>query len=681
MKLFSRLILGLLAFAACVALHPLRASAAVLSLLPEKTSLEVGETFKVPVLLDTRGQEINAVEIELEFPADKLQVVSPNTGSSIIEIWAGQPKFNNSTGIIQMRGGIPNGLIISGGLVTTLEFRVKASGSASLQFKPTTKVLANDGFGTDVLTSAPGIVLTAILPKPQGPIVSSPTHSDQSRWYPNADVLFQWAADDGVEGYSYILNDEALFEPDTILEGQATSISYTALSSGTHFFHIRALRGGLWGGTTHFQVNIDAAPPAGFVIEAIPSNRTSDRQPVLKFFTTDAQSGMDHFEIKVISLNPTSAENAGSDTFFSEAQSPYVLPVLELGDYDVIVRAYDKAHNSKEEKLRLHIVTAAFSLVQDDGLQITPGFLLTWTWVWLLSLCILLFFGFAAWRLKHLPAKLGMHPSKGEVPDVVRKQLEELRAYQRKYGKIAIMVLAVIGLGILRPVFAAPLPAVSGEILTPPTITTISKDLTTADSFYVGGETVTPHTTVVLYWNNLTTGETLSTVTTSDDSREWFYHHNAALKIGNYVLWAQSRIGETISPPSPQFTMVVRSDTLQIGPTHVRYEAVYLTIIGILLAVMFTLGGIIVRRWRVIHIKHKRFMEELRASEESIRRGFAVLRRDLEVEFAGIKDLSANRSLTKEERARERQIEADIEAIQKRIGKEIWDLEEIENEK
>lgn len=656
--------------------------AATLTLLPSDTDLEVGDTFDVAVVLDTEDVDVNAIEIEIEFPADKLQVVSPNTGRSVIEIWAGQLRFNNKLGLIEMRGGIPGGLNIKNGLVTTIQFRVRSSGSAAIQFTSKTTVLANDGLGTDVLVRTPGVILSANPPKPAGPIVTSPTHSEQGRWYANGDVLLEWAIEGGAQAYSYVLNDEPVFQPDSIAEGSQTDISYSNLSSGIHYFHIRALRDGQWGGSTHFQIGIDTAPPAEFEIEVVPSARTSSRQPVLKFFTTDTQSGIDHFEIKTISLAPLGEGSIPVDELFTDAQSPYVMYPLDVGSYDVIVRAYDKARNYREVTQRITVATPILSIIEDDGLRITSQFKLKWHWLWLFAFLILGFLAFANWRLKHWPKKLGMHKHKDEVPDSIAQQLEELRAYQRKYGKIA--VVALLALSVLfggAHVDAAPAPFSTNAVLTPPIITTISNDITTADTFYVGGETVTPNTVVVVYWNNLTTGETLSTVTASNDAREWFYHHPDTAGIGNYVLWAQTRAGETVSPPSPQFTMVVRPDALKIGPARINYEFAYLFIITVLLIAILAASILIIRKWHHIKEKHAQFMNELRASEESIRRGFAVLRRDLEVEFAAIRSLKGSRALTKEELAREKQIAADIETIQEKIGKEIWELEKIENEK
>jgi len=658
--------------------------AATFSLSPSTTTLEVGQTFSVSVLIDTTGEEINAVEIGLEFSPDKLQVISPNTGRSIIEIWAGQPKFNNKTGRIEMRGGIPNGLTIKNGLVTTIEFRVKSSGSAFLQFTPETRILANDGFGTDVLVRTPGITFNSTLPKSTGPAVSSPSHPDQNRWYPNADIVLNWHPELGADGYSYILNDEPVFTPDTISEGVKTSISYNQTGSGTYFFHVQSLIAGVWGDPTHFQVNIDKAPPADFKIEVIPSARTSVRQPVLKFFTSDAQSGLDHYEIKIVPLTvPKEGEELSGSELFSDAQSPYVLYPLDLGSYDIIVRAYDKAFNMREVKQHIAIVTPVLSIVQDNGLLIASGFVLTWPWIWLIALAMLIFLAFAGWRIKHWPRKLGLHERTGDVPNIVQKQLEELKTYRKKYGKLAAVILIALSLALgggttrAQSLGSSPLTAV----LTPPSVTTVSSDLTTDETFYIGGETVTPNTDVVIYWNNLTTGETLSALTTSNDKSEWFYHHPAALITGNYVLWSQSRIGETVSPPSPQLTIVVRSAAIKIGPARVSYEMLYLSIITLLIVILLTLGFLIIKHWATIKRQHRLFLEEVRKGEESIRRGFAILRRDMELEFALIKKAKMERKLSREEEGREAQLVKDLSAIEERVGQEIWELEELEHER
>src|SRR3989344_6245270 len=95
-----------------------------LSLSPSSGVFSVGSTFNVSVLLDTEGKSINALDVSLLFPTDKLQVVSPSVGQSIVDLWTVPPRFNNLRGTIELEGGIPGGIIVTRGVLTTITFRV-----------------------------------------------------------------------------------------------------------------------------------------------------------------------------------------------------------------------------------------------------------------------------------------------------------------------------------------------------------------------------------------------------------------------------------------------------------------------------------------------------------------------------------------------------------------------------
>jgi hypothetical protein len=104
---------------------------------------------------------------------------------------------------------------------------------------------------------------------PGAPIVNSPTHPDQATWYSNDDPSFGWTCNDisGITGYSYVLDQNPGTIPDNISEGPGTIKDYTDIADGTRWFHVKALNGsGLWGGTAHYRINIDATIPAAPVV-------------------------------------------------------------------------------------------------------------------------------------------------------------------------------------------------------------------------------------------------------------------------------------------------------------------------------------------------------------------------------------------------------------------------------
>ncbi|MEK7498935.1 MAG: hypothetical protein AAB611_03715, partial [Patescibacteria group bacterium] len=65
---------------------------------------------------------------------------------------------------------------------------------------------------------------------------------------------------------------------------------------------------------------------------------------MVEFATTDIHSGIDHYELKIIPLTLSAkGDDPLEQPLFVESESPYGISPLELGKYDVIVRAYDKA--------------------------------------------------------------------------------------------------------------------------------------------------------------------------------------------------------------------------------------------------------------------------------------------------------------------------------------------------
>lgn len=361
------------------------AEGAVLSLSPNITIFYVGSTFDVSIMLDTKGQNINAVQVELNFPTDKLQVVEPASGRSIIRVWSSAPTYSNSEGKISFTGGIPNpGINTSSGSLLTLTFRAKSPGKARLSFGSTSKVLLNDGKGTNILGSTIGGIYNIVIPPPQGPIVYSPTHPDQTKWYKNNNPTLAWQPENGGSIYSYTLTRDPATIPDNVSEGKLTSTYYEDLEDGLWYFHIKAKEGSSWGGVSTFLLRIDTEPPADFEIKC-DAPRTTNPRPIISFFTTDTDSGVDHYEVKIINISNPDESGVSK---FTEEVSPYQLPKLYIGSYDVIVRAFDAAGNWQDSKIRIEIVHPLISLTKEKGITIR-GILISWP-VAIISLLLIL---------------------------------------------------------------------------------------------------------------------------------------------------------------------------------------------------------------------------------------------------------------------------------------------------
>jgi hypothetical protein len=383
--------------------------------------------------------------------------------------------------------------------------------------------------------------------------------------------------------------------------------------------------------------------------------------------------------LKIIPLKLQGGENPVEDNsdqpFFIEVESPYISSDLELGNYDVIVRAYDKAGNFREVTQDLAIVSQVFQAVPGQGLRIMNIISIPWLWFWPGVVLIFLFLLFIIRRLYVWNKREVSKETRKELPDHIKNQLKELRKYQERYGKKALLLFLILGS------LTFPFQGIFGQPveLTPPLVTSISRSISNEEIFYIGGKTDSPRTEVVIYLQSLESGETTSQIVTSDDKGDWFYRHDTFLASGNYRLWVQGKIVDQLSPPSPQIDMKVERAAIQFGASRVSYETLYAGISLVLFLIFLILIGYIIWLGLRGRKRHLQFLKEMREVEESVRRGFAVLRRDIESELAYERKVRPKKSFTPEEKAKEEQIIKDLEAIEQRIGKEVLDVWEIEH--
>lgn len=425
LKVFSCFFVFLFVLFSVLTSPQARGTGASLFISPFSGSVTLGGTFDVSVLINTGENSINAVDISLKFPADMLQVVNPSAGRSFISIWIQQPRFSNSQGTLTFQGGVPSpGIKTSSGLVTTITFRAIKTGQARVDFV-SAKILKNDGRGTDILTAKSGAVFDVFPPAPAGPIVSSPTHFDSNAWYANASPLFTWQREEGVDAFSWSLDDNSKGVPDDTPDGNQTSISFSNLSDGIYFFHIKARAHNLWGGITTYIVRVDRAAPAQFPLEIIPAKETDDSNPLVIFSTTDNISGIDHYEIKLVDLSL----DQESEPLFIEARSPYQFRDLKQGSYRVVVRAADQAGNNVISSETLVILPSrAIFAVRARGL-VFLGIIVPWWLLWLMLTALLsLLAVYILWRFER--RRHDFH----HMREHLEKDLVQLQSHYREFS-------------------------------------------------------------------------------------------------------------------------------------------------------------------------------------------------------------------------------------------------------
>jgi hypothetical protein len=274
------------------------AGAATLYLDPASGALGPGSVMAVDVLIDVE-ECVNAVETDLAFPKERLQLKDFIVGESILSLWVKQPDQEaiakaNQEGILNFIGGIPGGYCgrLAGDagarsnklarliFAVPAELQVQDSSSVDLSFLSTTKALLNDGFGT-------------------------------------ADKLV-------LKSGSYILGKDVVNLDDS------------------------------WSK----EIDADTIQPEPFVIELRRRADMFDNQYYIIFNTLDKQSGMDHYE--VLEIRPDAEIGVitelswwqkllGQEKKIAEwkqAKTPYLLYDQELLS-TIRVKAVDKAGNER----------------------------------------------------------------------------------------------------------------------------------------------------------------------------------------------------------------------------------------------------------------------------------------------------------------------------------------------
>jgi hypothetical protein len=354
-KVFWMLILSLLAIPFLIQAQNINVDASKLlahveiSLSPRSGSFEEGSTFQVPIFINTKNRSINGIEVRINFDKDKLLIVNPTGGVSIIGVWVEPPKYDNTHGTASYVGVVPNGITTEAGLVGTVTFKAISPGDAVVSIASSSKILLSDGLGTAAQVDL-GRASYTILPKaPEGVQIFSDTHPVQSDWYNNNTPVLTWTKDPGVAGFSFVLDNKPNTIPDNTINTVETMKSFEALPDGLWYFHIKASKGRIWGTTGHFLMHIDTAPPAQFKPESnfLAANAILSDRTLVSFFTTDNLSGIDHYEVGIIDKNQPATESP----VFVEAQSLFQVPLVPNGKLQVIVRAVDKAGNVRDASI------------------------------------------------------------------------------------------------------------------------------------------------------------------------------------------------------------------------------------------------------------------------------------------------------------------------------------------
>jgi len=345
----AKLLLVILLLNAVLLNHSLvaKAASANFSLSPSSGSVNVGDTLTASVIIST-DTPINAGEGSVIYPSDTLEFQSASGSGSIFSFWTNGPSGGATSAVFG--GGLPSpGYNGGGGRVMTIVWKAKSVGSATVSIIGN-KILANDGVGTNILSSSGGGSFTINVPGTPTTkktekaklvmSISSTSHPDQEKWFSNKNVALAWTAN---EAKSYLIAFDQSAETVPKEQTTATSKTYENNADGVWYFHAQAKGDSGVGTVAHFKAQVDTTPPEPFSVIINQDFGAFDPSPTVTFEAKDATSGIDHYEAMIDGGQPFAIKSGDN------------LPKQKQGDHTLIVKAFDKAGNIRESKADLKI--------------------------------------------------------------------------------------------------------------------------------------------------------------------------------------------------------------------------------------------------------------------------------------------------------------------------------------
>jgi len=161
---------------------PLSSWAAILYLEPSSSGYYQGDTFLVEVRIDTQGECINTVKVELSFDSNILEIKDFSQGNSLLSLWTKEPEFSNETGLVSFSGGVPGGYCgeLAGdpgisNLLGRIIFQahqdpfINKPINTRVEFSENSYVLLHDGLGTKASLITQGAIVSILSGIPEFP--------------------------------------------------------------------------------------------------------------------------------------------------------------------------------------------------------------------------------------------------------------------------------------------------------------------------------------------------------------------------------------------------------------------------------------------------------------------------------------------------------------------------------
>jgi hypothetical protein len=318
---------------------------------PDSGILSTGFDQTVGILIDTGGESINTVGVSIHFNPDLVSINKIDTSDSFCSYFI-EKRIDVVNGIVTVSCLIPSpGLFSSSAVIANLIVTPKKSGSFDLTYFPETRVLANDGLGTDILRTFSNasfkIESSSITTSPLFLNVYSASNPNDTKWYNTNFASFNWQAIPS-EKYRYIFDTSSTT---LVSESNSTLISKNNISlpvprDGIFYFHVAVQNEGATGPTSVYKIQADMTPPQNVLIKASATTIHTGDTVRFEFSGSDATSGiLPNYYVKI---------NTGG--LLLPVKKELYVPLTTIGDNTVTLRLFDRAGNFTERSLTIKVL-------------------------------------------------------------------------------------------------------------------------------------------------------------------------------------------------------------------------------------------------------------------------------------------------------------------------------------
>jgi len=333
----------------------------VLYFSPETKEIPQGASFVSEVRLDTEGENINTIALEIFFPLNVLEIVDLNLGESIFSLYPTKPEYSNALGSLSLEAGIPGGFQ-GDGLVARIFFDTKSRGPAQLRFSDNSQVYLNDGFGTPASLERKTADYTVSELREGISLIYSITHPNENIWYANPVIDLRWDMKAGVF-YSYVLSLDPGEIPDEFSDLPIGAVTFMPKEDGIFYFHLRECKSDGCGPSVTYRILKDTVAPEPFQVQLGQQADAFEGKRFLTFLVIDKTSGIDHYEIRK------------PDGQWLVTEIPYVLE-NDASIAVIEVKAVDKAGNERIVSFPLQTSTIGYQNYLSFGIIIGIGILI-----------------------------------------------------------------------------------------------------------------------------------------------------------------------------------------------------------------------------------------------------------------------------------------------------------------